>query len=279
MRRILVSIALALLIIGLATYSYATESVADNEAEVFPMTVSLEDNTEKTVKEPVHPAAEDGPDEPKEDTTVSDRHQPDARKLSAPVERKEVAKNLLDNLVLVNKNNPLPPDYVPPDLAIPDMPFVFPENLPQRYLRKEAAQALSQLYEKAAQEGIEIVGVSGYRSYQRQDEIFTARAKERGEMEANRTSAYPGQSEHQTGLAVDISSPVVGCQLTQDFGDTTEGRWLSENAPEFGFIIRYQKGEENITGYAYEPWHLRYVGKDAARTIAQRNLTLEEYLG
>ena len=91
--------------------------------------------------------------------------------------------------------------------------------------------------------------------------------------------AYPGQSEHQTGLAMDVSCQSVGFTLEEDFGQTTEGIWLSENAHKFGFIIRYGKDTTNITGYSYEPWHIRYVGKDAAKEIYDLNITLEEYLG
>lgn len=145
-------------------------------------------------------------------------------------------------------------------------------------MRAEAARALEELFRQAAAEGIELAGVSGYRSYQRQEAIFNYRARERGEEVANRTSARPGQSEHQTGLAMDVSSASVGYALIEDFGNTKEGLWLAENAPRFGFIIRYPKGKEHLTGYSYEPWHIRYVGVEAAQEIAARGLILEEYL-
>lgn len=102
---------------------------------------------------------------------------------------------------------------------------------------------------------------------------------ERGIYVANQTSAKPGESEHQTGLAMDVSSPSVNFQLTQYYGHTREGKWLVENAPKHGFIIRYPEGKEYITGYNYEPWHIRYVGKNAAEFIMNENITLEEYLG
>ena len=90
-------------------------------------------------------------------------------------------------------------------------------------------------------------------------------------------SALSGRSEHQTGLAMDISSKAMGYKLDQSFGNTLEGKWLSKNSAEFGFIIRYPKGKEAITGYTYEPWHMRYIGKDIAEEITNKGTTLEEY--
>ncbi|MGI6143470.1 MAG: M15 family metallopeptidase [bacterium] len=193
-------------------------------------------------------------------------------------EEKKMVENPQDILVLVNKEYNLPADYVPPDLVQPDIPFSFSEDLPKKKMRQETARALEDLIRQAAADGIELVGVSGYRSYQHQEAIFTARARERGEEVANRTSARPGQSEHQTGLAMDVSCRSVGYGLIEEFGSTEEGIWLAEHAPEFGFIIRYPKGKEHLTGYSYEPWHIRYVGVEAAREIADRGLILEEYL-
>lgn len=181
-------------------------------------------------------------------------------------------------LVLVNKKYRLSPDYVPPDLTQPEINFTFSEDLPKKFMRKEAAEALTRLFEQASSEGITLLGVSGYRSYQTQKEIFENKARLQGEAQANRTSARPGQSEHQTGLAMDITSPSV-YNLSTSFGSTPEGKWVAQNAADFGFIVRYQRGKEDITGYIYEPWHLRYVGIGAARYIYQNGITLEEYLG
>ncbi|NLP18657.1 MAG: M15 family metallopeptidase [Firmicutes bacterium] len=181
-------------------------------------------------------------------------------------------------LVVVNKEYSLPGDYVPPDLVEPNITFSFTEDLPKRLMRQEAAAALELLFEQAAAEEIQIAAVSGYRSYDRQKTIFTSRAQERGFEVANRTTAYPGQSEHQTGLAMDVSGASVGYGLVQSFGQTKEGIWLAQMAPDFGFIIRYPQGREEETGYSYEPWHLRYVGLGAAREITDRGLILEEYV-
>ena len=159
----------------------------------------------------------------------------------------------------------------------PDIPFTVAGDSAQKLLRREAAEALEQLFRQAARAGIRLYGVSGYRSYERQQEIYTRKVSQRGE-EATRFNAPPGHSEHQTGLAIDVSSPSVDYRLVQAFGDTPEGRWLARHAAEAGFIIRYPAGKECITGYAYEPWHLRYVGVPAARYLMEHGLTLEEYL-
>lgn len=183
-----------------------------------------------------------------------------------------------DLLVLVNKKNNLPSNYVPSDLVIPNVPFPFQEYHEKKLMRKDAASALEELFKKAREENINIYAMSGYRSYDTQNSIFTSNVNKYGFENANQFSAKPGQSEHQTGLAMDITSPSVNLGLVQYFGETNEGKWLKDNAAEFGFIIRYPKGKEDITEYQYEPWHVRYVGKDIAKEISNENITLEEYL-
>lgn len=182
-----------------------------------------------------------------------------------------------DRLVLVNKTNSLTADYIPPDLVKPNVPFTIKEDVPQKQMRKEAAQALEQLFAQAQRENIPLLAASGYRSYDRQVQIFASNFQKNPN--ANLSSARPGESEHQTGLSMDVTSASVDYQLTQSFGNTPEGQWLKRNAANFGFIIRFPEGKETITGYRYEPWHIRYVGKDVAQRIMAQNLTLEEYLG
>ncbi|KUO75276.1 MAG: hypothetical protein APF77_22440 [Clostridia bacterium BRH_c25] len=182
-----------------------------------------------------------------------------------------------NNLVLVNKTHSLPAGYTPKNLTAPNVPS---SNKSKTRMTPEAAEALEALFAKAGQEGIKLTAISGYRSYERQSAIFTSNTSKYGSaVAANQFSARPGQSEHQTGLAMDISSPSVNYTLTQSYAQTREGKWLKENAPGYGFIVRYPKGRENITGYQFEPWHIRYVGKSAALEIASRNITLEEFLG
>ncbi len=180
-------------------------------------------------------------------------------------------------LVLVNKERPLPADYKPADLVEPNVPFSFAEKVEKRLMRAEAARALERLFAASEEEGLSLYAVSGFRSYERQEAIFAYNASLHGEEKANQFSARPGQSEHQTGLAMDVSSPAVQFDLIEEFANTPEGKWLAENAARFGFIIRYPKDKTEITQYQYEPWHLRYVGIEAALEMAEQNLTLEEY--
>jgi D-alanyl-D-alanine carboxypeptidase len=198
--------------------------------------------------------------------------------IKGAVDDNDYLTNLLDPLILVNKSRALPRGYIPPDLIEPYIPFAFEENLPKRLMREEAALALELLFAKALADGIELLGQSAYRSYETQEAIFAYNARLHGEEEANKLSALPGQSEHQTGLAIDVTSRSVGLGLDKSFGETPEGVWLQENADKYGFIIRYPKDKENITGYIYEPWHIRYVGIDVAKEIYENDLTLEDFL-
>lgn len=190
---------------------------------------------------------------------------------------RQVVLNVDSVMVLVNKQRNLPADYTPSDLVIPSIPFPFTGDEPRKYMRAEAALALEQLFAEAKNLKLDLFATSGYRSYDKQKSIFSRNVSSVGEEEANKTSARPGQSEHQTGLAMDVSSSKVGYNLVESFGATTEGIWLRENAHLFGFIIRYPKGKEQITGYSYEPWHLRFVGLEVAEYIYTHGLTLEEY--
>lgn len=191
---------------------------------------------------------------------------------------KKIVENPEDILVLVNKEWVLTEDYVPSDLVVPNIPFSFDGDSPKKLMRREAAQALEELVAKALEDNIIFKGVSGYRSYQTQAAIFANNVRKNGEEEANKFSARPGESEHQTGLAMDISAPSVNYTLSTKLGETPEGKWLAENAPRFGFIIRYPQDKTHITGYIYEPWHIRYVGQAVAMEISEKGLTLEEYL-
>lgn len=179
--------------------------------------------------------------------------------------------------VIVNKQRSLPDGFEPKQLSQPDVSFSFSGESEKKLLQEPAARALEELFAKADEEGIVIHAVSGYRSFGTQSVIFNYNVKHQGYEEARRYSAMPGTSEHQTGLAMDVSSPSVGNALDDSLGDTEEGKWLAANCAEFGFIIRYPEGKEEITGYAYEPWHLRYVGPTLAKMLTDNNLTLEEY--
>lgn len=191
---------------------------------------------------------------------------------------KEVV-NLKDILVLVNKERVLPSDYVPPDLVVPDVRYGSNMEPQKKLMRREAAEALEELFQNSDQQKTMLYSISAYRSFQTQKKLYNQKVKLVGEDEANQYVAYPGQSEHQTGLAVDVTNEKgMKNTLTDDFGDTKEGKWLKDNAYKYGFIIRYLKGKESITGYHYEPWHIRYVGKKAAKEVHEKGMILEEYL-
>lgn len=192
-------------------------------------------------------------------------------------DNQQIVVNVDSLLVLVNKNRNLPADYIPKDLIMPNVNFSFEGEESKKHLREEAAFALEKLFEAAQKDKIELFAASGYRSYQRQKDIFDYKASCIGEDLANIDSAVPGQSEHQTGLAMDITSFALCDNLSKDFGEMAEGIWVKENGHKYGFIIRYPKEKEEITGYSYEPWHLRYVGKETAKYLYENKITLEEY--
>ena len=181
-------------------------------------------------------------------------------------------------VVLVNKEYSLPIGYRADDLVKPNVKFSFSGENEKQLMRKEAAKALEKMFTAASAEGVELAAVSGFRSYERQIQIYNAEIAASGMEYAQQAVAEPGKSEHQTGLTMDVSSGENNYQLNQEFGNTVAGKWLEKNSVEYGFIIRYPKDGEKITGYMYEPWHIRYVGKAVATDIKKRNLTLEEYI-
>ncbi len=146
------------------------------------------------------------------------------------------------------------------------------------HLRPEAMQAWKELQAAAKEAGFDIRFYSGYRSYEYQEELFNGYVAVDGLAAASRYSARPGQSEHQLGLALDMSVPEIG--LEEALGKHPAGQWLAANSWRYGWILRYLEGKESVTGYMYEPWHFRYVGKEVAAEIGGNpSITLEEYLG
>ena len=182
-----------------------------------------------------------------------------------------------DILILVNKQNRAP--AVPVTLVKPDVTPTEPAYSENIYMRPEAAQALEELFDGAQQAGITLYATSGFRSYSTQKAIFERKLETMSERSANASVAKPGYSEHQTGLAMDIEGESTkNTGLTEAFGESPEGIWVAENCHEYGFIIRYPKDKMDITGYVYEPWHLRYVGLEAAEEITELGVTFEEYI-
>ena len=178
---------------------------------------------------------------------------------------------------LVNKEHSLEDNYAPDDLVTVDVPTVL-ENPEVNQLREVAADALKEMFDEAKESGIYLHARSGYRSYETQVQLFQNYVEQHGEEAANRYSAKPGQSEHQTGLVMDVTSESMDFQLDESFDETEEGKWLRDHAHEYGFIIRYPKDGEDMTGYMYEPWHIRYLGVDMATNVYESGLTYEQYL-
>ncbi len=141
---------------------------------------------------------------------------------------------------------------------------------PKRLLQEPAARAAEELFQHARRCALSLQGISGYRSYARQKELY--------QTGSSSYVAPPGCSEHQTGLALDVSCPAADWALTEDFARTAEYRFLKDFGPAYGFILRYPLRKENMTGYAWEPWHIRFVSKGPALYISNADLTLEEFL-
>lgn len=191
--------------------------------------------------------------------------------LGAPAQAAVIESDVL----LVNKTSALPSDYEPSDLIRPDVAYAPGVAESRKQMRSEAAHALEALFKAASYDGIELLAISGYRSYWTQKSIYERRLKETSLDYVSLYVAKPGQSEHQTGLAMDL-----GCEgytdLTERFAETPAYQWLSEHAHEYGFIIRYPKDGTEETGYAFEPWHIRYLG-DLAGEVHESGLTLEKW--
>lgn len=179
--------------------------------------------------------------------------------------------------VLVNQRWRLPPGWVPPALAAPDVPFTFDGMDPKRLLRAHVADALEGLFAAAAGDGVPLLAISGYRGEAEQGRLFERAVRAHGQEVAARTTARPGHSEHQTGLAMDVTGADGRCPAERCFAETPEAAWLVAHAAEHGFTIRYPAGKGAVTGYDHEPWHLRHVGVTLATHLQEHDQTLEEW--
>ena len=168
----------------------------------------------------------------------------------------------IDGIVVVNKKYGLPQDYRATE-----------------ELEKDAIDAAKRMMKSAEEDGVVIKIRSGYRSYSIQSTLYNNYVRRDGKEAADKYSAVPGYSEHQTGLAFDFTTSDTITSIGDWFTDTIQAKWLYENAYKYGFIIRYPEGKEDITGHQYESWHYRYIGEEHSRHFAMNNLTLEEYLG
>ena len=185
-------------------------------------------------------------------------------------ENTEPSKYINTEKVLVNKHYYLESDYIPDNL----------ENIDTNCSREGmklvsyAKEAFEELSKQAKKDNMNIIAMSSYRSYEYQTNLYNRYVKEDGKEAADTYSGRPGHSEHQTGLAVDVYNIK---ETYTNFENTKEYEWMQKHAHEYGFILRFPKGKENETGYQYESWHYRYVGKDIAKYIHEKNITLEEY--
>jgi len=198
---------------------------------------------------------------------------PGADVLRAPAENYEDPSNIW---TLVNKARPLPMDYVPPELIVPALAIRSNSTADEKHVRKTINEPLKQLFTAAEAAGHPLMIGSAYRSSATQDQLFNTYVANAGYEEADKYSAHPGHSEHQTGLAVDISTTSQQCYLSECFINTADGQWLADNAYKYGFNLRYPKGKEVITGYNFEPWHYRYVGVELATALYKSGLTLDQ---
>jgi len=198
---------------------------------------------------------------------------PEAQPVRALVEDYSLPSSIW---ALISKTHPFAVDYVPPNLKIPAVITREDKSLDERSLRADIEQPIVDMFTAAEAAGHHLMIGSGYRSAALQKIYFDSLASSIGEALANQSIAIPGQSEHQTGLAADISSTSFGCYLDNCFAATGDGQWLADNSYLYGFILRYPEGKEIITGYQYESWHFRYVGVELATALHASGLTLDE---
>ena len=204
--------------------------------------------------------------QPEEGTT----EKPPVPESKKPAEHTSVESHPESLRCIVNKTRPFSPqDWTPQDLV----PFY------GQQLRAEAAAAAQSMMDAAARDGVTLTVSSAYRSFAAQKQTYQHWVQVNGQKTADTLSARPGYSEHQTGLAIDFGSP-EGCLLQECYHDTRAGQWLAKNAPDFGFILRFPKNQQHVTGYIFEPWHYRYLGVGLTQEYSASGAkTLEEFFG
>ncbi|MEW9502519.1 M15 family metallopeptidase [Jeotgalibacillus marinus] len=247
-----------------------TETPDPAEEELDDVTPSAEEEDEETPETIVEPAPskdnEKNPTSPEEDETP-DPSEDELDDITPPTKEEDkktpetiVEPTYVQGVLISNKQYPLPATYAPGESA-------------------EARGSFAAMRTAAATEGFDLIAFSTYRSYDHQVGLYQRYVDQYGQSAADRFSAQPGYSEHQTGLAFDIGEVGQEAHWAEDsFKDTATAKWLNENAHDFGFILRYPPGKEHITGYQYESWHFRYLGVDLATKVYNSGLTLEEYL-
>ncbi|MGD9890831.1 MAG: D-alanyl-D-alanine carboxypeptidase family protein [Dehalococcoidia bacterium] len=218
-----------------------------------------------------------GDDKPDEGATSEEPATPKARgqdsESGTPAPAAAVVAG--DPQCLVTKTQGLSAGYVPADLTPVPSRILAGNNV---QLRTQATDAVVRLIDDASREGHSLFVLSGFRTYQEQERILKDEIAAFGKTVAEKQVAPPGNSEHQLGLAVDVTSERAPYELTEAFGTWPEGRWLADNAARFGYVLSYPLGKESVTGYIYEPWHIRYVGLPLSEEVAASGLTLTEFL-
>ncbi|BDH63422.1 hypothetical protein MTP04_35520 [Lysinibacillus sp. PLM2] len=244
------------------------EQIESNESEGSKEQEELIKNSEADKEEELESTPDEETKSNEEETQIETPPATEGKDEKATIENGYIVGQTLpteptyvDGVLIANKKYPLPKNYNPG------------ENVEARAAFEEMAQA-------ARKEGIELTAFSTFRSFEYQQSLYQRYVDRDGKDNADRYSARPGYSEHQTGLAFDIGE--VGKEdlwLTSEFGESAAGKWLVNNAHSYGFILRYPKGKEEITGYMYESWHFRYLGVPLATEVKNSGVTLEEYLG
>ena len=179
--------------------------------------------------------------------------------------------------VVVDKLRPLKAGYTPAGLATPAVALRLSAGSDEMKMRADSGAALKEMFTAAKADGSNLLIASAYRSEASQKALHASYVAQKGAAAADTDSARAGYSEHQTGLAVDVGRTDHRCEVEACFADTAEGKWIAQNAYKYGFIVRYPAGKQANTGYVYEPWHLRYVGKDLAKAIYDSGQTMEEF--
>lgn len=281
-----ISIVILIAIIGSVYYKLNVEQSTLLDEPVQPVEQEDEENvediveTDKVLDQPKEVENVDTDDQNDEQSTSNSVESSDQPATEQPSSTPPVipAQEKLENGYIIGQQPPTEPTIVN-GVLIANKKY----PLPASYNKGEdpnARAAFEKMATAAKAEGIELVAFSGFRSYEYQKTLYDRYVSRDGKDAADRYSARPGHSEHQTGLAFDIGEKDrEDLWLTSDFGETKAGQWLAQNSHKFGFILRYPKGKESITGFMHESWHFRYLGEDLAAKVYEAGVTLEEYLG
>ena len=261
MKRVLLGVLIALMLAGafLIAYSVTTDRLSGKDGETTDAFATEEPgSTAAPDAQTTAPETTADAETTSETTTAPETTAPvttEPPTTAAPTPADTTAPTYINGILVVNKSYPLPRDYNPGGLT------------------DECESAFYTMQAAAENEGLDLYIASGFRSYDLQASLYQRYCNEDGQAAADTYSARPGHSEHQSGLAIDLNS------ISSSFAYTAEGQWVAAHCWEYGFILRYPADKVSVTGYMYEPWHIRYVGRDNAAAIYQSGLCLEEYLG